>query len=184
MAPVSERPELQQVNAAWCKAVDLKARPLGTYSDKNQGLINLLQAFEVASLEDLLRVCEEASRDDWCKGKTAGFGDTPRKRDVGCLSPKVLTRLLTAADERARKAAKVKARLEADIAEEQRLRERDDARPRAIRPVKQGQRPPSISSLLASTSVDMAPPRSATVQVTGRPVTAEEIDRALQAGGS
>jgi hypothetical protein len=98
MSGIGERPELQRINQAWSSAVGLKARPLGTYSDKNRTLIALLEAFETTSEEDLLRACDQASRDDWCRGIKGSDRDPARKRDIGCLSLNVLRRLLDAAD--------------------------------------------------------------------------------------
>jgi hypothetical protein len=109
---------LQRINQAWSDAVGLRARPLGCYSDKNRTLIALLEAFETTSEADLLRACEQASRDDWCTGKTAGKGDNPRKRDVGCLSQNVLRRLLDACEESRPKF--VHPKVAAMLAEEQR----------------------------------------------------------------
>jgi len=98
-APVGERPELVKFNAAWSTAVGLSTRSLGTYSDRNRPLLALLDAFAITSEADMARVAEQAARDDWCTGRKGSERDTARKRDIGCLSPTVLRRLLDAADE-------------------------------------------------------------------------------------
>ncbi len=68
-APIGDRPELARVNDTWARAVGLQSRRLGTYGDRNKPLLALLEAFEIATEDELLRACEAAARDDWCTGR-------------------------------------------------------------------------------------------------------------------
>lgn len=120
VAPLGERPELVRVNEAWARAVGLQVRPLGSYGDRNRPLTALLEAFEVATEDELLRACEAAARDDWCCGRKGSDRDQARKRDIGCLSQTVLRRLLDAAAEA--RPTNINPRVAAMLAEEERRR--------------------------------------------------------------
>ncbi len=119
-APLGDRPELVRVNEAWARAVGLQVRPLGSYGDRNRPLTALLEAFEVATEEELLRACEAAARDDWCCGRKGSDRDQARKRDIGCLSQTVLRRLLDSAAEM--RPTNINPRVAAMLAEEERRR--------------------------------------------------------------
>jgi hypothetical protein len=163
--------------------VGLTTRPLGVYSDGNRPLKTLLEAFETTTLEQLLRVCSLAENDDWCQGTKGSDRDPARKRDIGCLSKSVIDRMLIACDVADAKRAKRDARRAAEAESERRSREEDECRVRGPRPV-----PVDIETLFAtvpSTGFTLSPPRRPRPPAPSaphRPLTAEEIDRALEEG--
>jgi hypothetical protein len=98
-ASPQDRPEVKQVHEAWCSAVGLSIRPLGYLSDRNRPLRAILEALETHPLGDVLRACQAAAKDPWCRGEVAERNGTPgRKHGIEDMTPTVLRRLLDAAD--------------------------------------------------------------------------------------
>jgi hypothetical protein len=93
------RPEVLQVQRAWCEAVGLPIRELGSLSEKNQALKSILTALETNSFTDVLRACAQARTDDWAQGRVANRDGTPGKKcRLEWMSLNVIRRLLDAAD--------------------------------------------------------------------------------------
>jgi hypothetical protein len=173
MTALEDRPDIASVNTAWAKAVGLTPRRLGSYTDRNAPLVAILEALEVTPLDALLRACEQASRDDWCRGIKGSDRDPARKRDVGCLSRRVLNRLLIDADARAEHERKRRINAQRIAAAEQAERERE-LQPRQPPPT-----PRQVHALVAGlVSAQQQPPPVAAQ----RRMTAEELDAALEAG--
>jgi hypothetical protein len=175
ISPLADRPDVAAINAGWSKAVGLVIRPLGCYSERNKPLQAILDALAVAPIEDVLRACEQAGRDDWCTGRKGSERDQARKRDVGCLSPTVLRRLLDTVDESAAKDRKRKANADKLAAAERSERERESG-PRAP--------PPAVKRVRELVSGVIAKPPASLPRALARPMSAEEIDAALASGGS
>lgn len=170
MTALEERQDVAAVNAAWSKAVGLTPRRLGRYTDRNAPLLAILEALEVTPLDDLLRACDQASRDDWCRGLRGSDRDPARKRDIGCLSRKVLNHLLVAADAHAEKQRKRKENEARIAASEAAQRNRD----RIPRP-----RMPPIDTTKLFATMPEAPAQAARP----RAMTPEEIDEAIKQEG-
>jgi len=99
MAGPETRPEVLQVQRAWCEAVGLPVRALGSLSDKNHALNSILRALETYSLEDVLRACAQAKNDDWAQGRVPNRdGSLGKKCRLEWMSVTVISRLLDAAD--------------------------------------------------------------------------------------
>jgi hypothetical protein len=186
-APVGERPELVRFNEAWSNAVGLVVRPLGAYCDRNKPLLGLLEAFATTSERDLLRACEQAKRDDWCMGRKGNDRDQARKRDVGCVSPAVLRRLLDAADEHEAKQRKhderekrerlrIQAERDAELNQDKVPPPKPEDIERLIQDAAKQVRgiPPRPRPLVAVPRVQVNDP-----QFTSRRLTLEELDKEL-----
>jgi hypothetical protein len=173
MTALEDRPDVASVHAAWAKAVGLTPRRLGSYTDRNAPLVAILEALEVTPLDALLLACDQASRDDWCRGIKGSDRDPARKRDVGCLSRKVLNRLLIDADAQAERDRKRKVNAQRIAAAEQAERERE-LQPRQPPPT-----PRQVHALVAGLVTAPKQPQPVAAQ---RRMTAEELDAALEAG--
>jgi hypothetical protein len=172
---VQDRSEVVEIYTAWCKAIGLTPMRINGYSDRNKPLLAILEALEAAPLERVLLACEQAQRDDWCCGRKGTDRDPARKRDIGCLSPTVLSHLLNAADARASSDAKRQANAAKLAAAEaaERAREREPRAP-----------PPSmrdVRALVGGVAKSIQDPPTSRVETKPGPKTAEEIDRALAA---
>lgn len=178
LTDLESRPDVTAVNAAWSKAVGIALRRLGCYSDRNRPLQAILDALAVASLEDVLRACDQASRDDWCCGRKGTDRDQARKRDVGCLSPTVLRRLLDAADAEAAKQKRKRENEERIAAAEaaERRREREARTAPRVAPTSR-----DINALVSGVAKPIDSVRTEQQPKQSKPMTAEEIDRALGA---
>jgi hypothetical protein len=110
---------VRQIHESWCRAVGRTVRPLGTLTERNRQLWAILTALESYSLQDVLRACEQASRDDWCRGRKPNRDGTPGKpHGVEDMSPTVLRELLDASD--AARPTALNPRVSAMLAEEDR----------------------------------------------------------------
>lgn len=99
MAGPENRPEVLQVQRAWCEAVGLPIRSLGSLSAKNGALQAILAALEAHSLDEVLRACDQAKRDDWARGIQRNRDGTDGKKcRLEWMSLNVIRRLLDEAD--------------------------------------------------------------------------------------
>lgn len=116
--PVASLDAVQQIHSAWCAAVGRTVRPLGTLTPRNRQLWSILTALESYSLPDILRACEQASKDDWCRGRKPNRDGTPgRPHGIEDMSPTVLRELLDAADSTQVRTSPAVARLIAEMAQ-------------------------------------------------------------------
>jgi len=93
MVDVHLRPEVVRVHEAWAEAVGLPNVPLAPYSRSNRQLANILTLLEQVPLERILRACEIAETDPWCRGEMPSDG-TNRRHGIEDLSMVVLRKLL------------------------------------------------------------------------------------------
>ena len=93
------RPEVLQVQRAWCEAVGLPIRSLGSLSPKNGALQSILAALAAHSLPEILRACDRAKRDEWAQGRQKNRDGTDGKKcRIEWMSLNVIRRLLDDAD--------------------------------------------------------------------------------------
>jgi hypothetical protein len=177
--PVQTRPEVLELHSAWCEATGLSPRRLGAFQrDPGVRAICALYALDY-SRADLLSLVQCAAKDKWIMGLEDGPNGRPK--DIAVLSPTKAGALLDLARVRERKTAKAKARRDAELEQARREQKEDTDRRRAPRPA-----PVDIETLFAtvpSTGFTLSlprRPRPTAPPVPHRPLTAEEIDRALE----